>query len=69
MMLGALLLAFYGGTKYEAWREDERAIEVVDTLTPLENDTPIEEEKPAFLSMSPGRWSIPVSMSCTAVSA
>ena len=48
MMLGALLLAFYGGTKYEAWREDERAIEVVDTLTPLENDTPIEEEEPGI---------------------
>ena len=45
MMLGALLLAFYGGTKYEAWREAERVIEVVDTLEPIENDLPDEEEE------------------------
>ena len=45
MMLGALLLAFYSGTKYEAWREAERMIDVVDTLTPLESNEPDEEEK------------------------
>ncbi len=29
VMLGALLVAFWSGTKYEAWREKENAVEII----------------------------------------
>ena len=32
LLLGALLVAFWGGTKYEAWREDKRAVEIVGNV-------------------------------------
>lgn len=50
IMLGTLLLTFYGGTKYEAWREAERTMEVVENVQPAaENSLAEEEEAPSLV--------------------
>ena len=49
VLLGALLIAFWSGTKYEAWREADQAVELVgNRQLPAEDGLDEIEEEPSI---------------------
>ncbi len=50
-MLGALLVAFWSGTKYEAWREKDNSVEIVGQIAAIDT---LQDGEPEQEAQEPG---------------